>query len=45
MKTIICVDDEEVALETLMLICEMSGYQVKGFTNPIEALSYIQQHY
>ncbi len=45
MKTIICVDDEEVALETLMLICEMSGYQVKGFTNPMEALSYIKQYH
>jgi two-component system alkaline phosphatase synthesis response regulator PhoP len=45
MKQIICIDDEIVALETLMLICETSGYQARGFTSPIEGLDYIQHHY
>lgn len=45
MKTIICIDDEKVSLETLMLICEASGHQVRGFTNPIEALEYIKKNY
>ncbi len=43
---IICVDDEALVLQLVVRLCEQLPQvsEVKGFTNPLEALEYLKSH-
>jgi len=44
-STIVVVDDESDLVFMFKVTLEMNGYNVIGFTNPIEALEYIKKNH
>ena len=42
-QTIVIIDDDPLIMEFLQLHLEHSGYRIKGFQNPDEALEYVGQ--